>query len=400
MTWRGVLGRRARRAAGSDLAKAKACYVRQRALAFAHPNWSLHLEMALRPLAAELAEVEQLIARSCADANPAVREASEHICRASGKALRPAMTLWTSRVGPTPRPESAIRIAAAVELMHVATLHHDDVIDDAATRRGLSSVNAQWGNLVAILSGDFLLAAAITIAAEVDTTVTNDDPEGYRLTTSVSRTFTALVDGQVSELDRLFDPGRTEAEYLRCIQGKTGAVFAFAAVAGGIVSATPFETCGKLADFGMNFGVGFQIADDLLDVAASPEEIGKPACNDVRQGVYTLPVIKAVARAPELADLLRQQRPDVLRVRELVFDTGAYADAVADAERWFDRAASAVADLDAEPTGALVEMAAAVLQRVCEVPDGSGAAVRATAARNGAGELSGAATTGHLATSR
>ena len=339
-------------------------YMRQRAVATSRHDWKPLLDSVLAPVSGELTRVDQLIAAQMVPANPAVRDAAGHICNASGKALRPATVLWSARLGGGVTP-TVVKAAAIVELMHVATLHHDDVIDDAATRRGVASVNAHWGNTIAILSGDFLLAAATRLAAEVDEEVAENRSGGRSgLGKGVATTLLALVDGQVAELDRLYDLRRSEDEYLASIRGKTAALFRLASHVGAVVGGADERTCRAAGAFGESFGMGFQIADDLLDIRATSAEIGKPACNDIRQGVYTLPVLAALRRSPSLAAELTADRPDYAVIRQIVIDSGGYDDAVQVAGRWFDKAAAALDAFRCEAADALLDMTQSVFARI------------------------------------
>ena len=200
----------------------------------------------------------------------------------------------------------------SVELVHLGSLYHDDVMDEAATRRGVESVNARWGNLKAILAGDFLLAKASEIAAGLGTEVAG----------LLAATIGTLCEGQVRELQRVFDVTRTEEQYLAAIAGKTASLFAAACRIGALVVDLERHEVEALTLYGHRFGMAFQIVDDILDVVATDEQLGKPAGNDLAEGVYTLPVIRALASSdgPELTEMLGRpiDRPEVDRARKLV----------------------------------------------------------------------------------
>ena len=202
------------------------------------------------------------------------------------------------------------------------------------------SVNARWGNLRAILAGDFLLARASEIAASLGTEVAG----------LLAATIAALCEGQVRELTTAFDVGRTEEQYLAAIDGKTASLFASACRIGAIVAGLDRPGVEALTRYGRHYGVAFQIVDDVLDVVATDEQLGKPAGNDLVEGVYTLPVIRALAapEGPELAQLLGGpvERPDVDRARKLVRESGAVEAALVVAR---SSTAAAVASLDALP---------------------------------------------------
>ena len=189
--------------------------------------------------------------------------------------------------------------------MHLGSLYHDDVIDEAETRRGVPSVNARWSNIVAILAGDYLLAQASALAASL----------GADVAGLLAATIGELCRGQVLELQYLFDADRTEDSYLSAIEGKTASLMATACRVGGMVSNVSADTLDALTQFGQHLGMCFQIVDDVLDVTRTEAELGKPVGNDVLEGVYTLPVIYALQsrRAAELTSLLgrKLERADV-----------------------------------------------------------------------------------------
>ena len=243
----------------------------------------------------------------------------------------------------------------AVELVQVGSLCHDDVIDEAATRRGADSVNARWGNLKAILAGDFLLAKASEIAAGLGTEVAG----------LLAATIGRLCEGEVLELRTAYDPDRTEEAYFAAIEGKTAALFATACRVGGIVAELPRADVDRLTEFGRLYGLAFQVVDDVLDVVATDEQLGKPAGHDIAEGVYNLPVLRALAEAD--GDLRSRLGAPI--------DGAALADAVglvrsstgveqsiAVARGYVDRAVEALAPFGERPaTGALAGAATHLL---------------------------------------
>ena len=204
--------------------------------------------------------------------------------------------------------------AVACELVHLGSLYHDDVIDEAETRRGVPSVNARWSNIVAILAGDFLLARASSLAASL----------GADVAALLAATISELCRGQVLELQHLFDVDRSEESYASAIEGKTAALFATSCRIGGIVSDVPDPTLDALTRFGRHLGMTFQIVDDVLDLTATGSTLGKAAGQDLLEGIYTLPVIAALPTTPALRELLgRSLEPDQLTAAtRLVLDSG------------------------------------------------------------------------------
>ncbi len=241
------------------------------------------------------------------DGDPYLTEIASHLIKAGGKRLRPLFTVASAATGlpdGTAVDDDIIRGGVAVELVHIGSLYHDDVMDEAVLRRQVDSVNARWGNLRAILAGDYLLAKASEIAAQLGTEVAG----------LLAATIGKLCEGQVGELQTLFDLDRTEAQYYPSIAGKTASLYAAACRIGGIVSGQTPAHIELLTEFGRLYGLAFQIIDDVLDVIATDEQLGKPAGNDMIEGVYSLPVIFALA-APG-GDALRSLLVDGLAVED------------------------------------------------------------------------------------
>jgi len=226
-------------------------------------------------------------------------EIASHLIVAGGKRLRPVLTVAAAQVGsPVQVSDDVIRGGIACELVHLGSLYHDDVMDESATRRGVETVNAKWGNLQAILAGDFLLARASEIAASL----------GNEVAGLLARTIGQLCEGQIEELRHTYDPARSVPSYLSSIDGKTASLFATSARIGALVSGHDETQVAALTAYGTLYGMVFQIVDDILDVIATDDELGKPAGHDMEEGVYTLPVLLTLSRgdssADELASLL------------------------------------------------------------------------------------------------
>jgi heptaprenyl diphosphate synthase len=279
-----------------------------------------------------------------------------HLLRAGGKRLRPTLTLcavYAARGGREPVDDAAVTGGASVELVHLGSLYHDDVIDEAETRRGVPSVNARWSNIVAILAGDFLLAQASALAASL----------GADVAGLLARTIGELCRGQVLELQHLFDADRSEESYFSAIEGKTASLMATSCRVGGMVSGVDAATLDALTQFGFHLGMCFQIVDDVLDVVGTDAELGKPAGNDLHEGVYTLPVILAVAGSSQLRDLLgRKLDRDAVEAARLLVATEEHVEAsIAVARAHSVKAMEALAGADAldpdvgERLAALVE---------------------------------------------
>jgi heptaprenyl diphosphate synthase len=231
----------------------------------------------------------------------------------------------------------------AVELVHQGSLYHDDVMDDAETRRTVQSVNARWGNLEAILAGDYLLARASEIAADLGTEVAG----------LLAATIAALCEGQVREVRHAFDVDRSEEAYLASISGKTASLLATSARIGAIVADHSRDVVDAVTDFGHNYGMAFQVVDDLLDVTATDEELGKPSGNDLVEGTYTLPVIRALAgpAGDDLRSLLGGPIDSAGRdrARELVRADGAISSTRETAVGYLEDARVAIDGLPTNP---------------------------------------------------
>lgn len=297
----------------------------------------------------DLSKVETELMESARSDDPYLTEIATHLIRAGGKRVRPGFCIAAGAMrspDPTPADLDLVRAAVSVELVHLGSLYHDDVMDDAITRRTVASVNAEWGNLKAILAGDFLLARASEIAASL----------GVEVAGLLAATIARLCEGQVLELRHTYDTTRTEAAYLHSIDGKTAALLATACRIGAIVAGLPAEQTDALTTFGSAYGTAFQIVDDVLDLVSTPEEQGKPTGHDMREGVYTLPVIRALAggRGDELRPLLtdRMSDDDLAAAVAIVRDDGWIDGAIAVAR---GHARRALDSLDALPAGTGVD---------------------------------------------
>jgi heptaprenyl diphosphate synthase len=238
-----------------------------------------------RRLTERLAVVEDMLVGYCRSRTPYVSQAAAHLMSAGGKRFRPLLVLLAAETGPEPDAPEVLTAACVVELTHVASLYHDDVMDEAALRRGADTANARWDNHVAILTGDFLFGRSSELTADLG-------PDAVRIQ---ARTFTRLVEGQILET---VQPGPDEdalAHYLEVVAGKTGSLIATSARYGAMFSGAPLEVVEALGQYGEIVGSAFQLSDDILDVASDSDESGKTPGTDLREGVPTLPVLMARA---------------------------------------------------------------------------------------------------------
>ncbi len=307
--------------------------------------------LSIAPLAGDLDRLEQRLRGAVDHDDPFLAEVGSHLVGAGGKRIRPTLTLcagYAALGSDRPVSDDVVTGGVACELVHLGSLHHDDVIDEAETRRGVPSVNARWSNIVAILSGDFLLARASSLASSL----------GADVAGLLADTIGELCRGQVLELQHLFDVTRSEEDYSSAIEGKTASLFATSCRIGGMVSDVDEPTLDALTRYGQHLGLCFQIVDDCLDLTASDEALGKPAGQDLVEGIYTLPVIYALADQGGLGDLLGgpldADRRD--RARKLAISNGAVDAALAVARDHAKKAGEALAGadaLDAEVTSGL-----------------------------------------------
>lgn len=299
----------------------------------------------------DLARVEAALRAAAVTGDEFLTEVTSHLIPAGGKRLRPAFVIASALAldpdgaAPAAVTDEMVRGGVAVELVHLGSLYHDDVMDDAETRRGIEAVNHRWGNLKAILAGDFLLAKASELAASL----------GTEVAALLAATIGRLCEGQVRELQLIYDRSRTEEQYLLAIQGKTAELYATSCRIGGLVSGVDPRSLERLTSFGLAYGMAFQIVDDVLDLVATDEELGKPSGNDLREGVYTLPVIRMLADSHPsremLAELLGEPLDDERRdrARAIVVDSPEIATSVDTAQGYVSDALDALAPLDATP---------------------------------------------------
>ncbi len=309
----------------------------------------------------DLARIEEAMHASVITADTYLTEIASHLIVAGGKRLRPVLATVSARIAGSAASDDVVLGGVACELVHLGSLYHDDVMDEADTRRGVETVNAKWGNLQAILAGDFLLSRASEIAASL----------GVEVAGLLARTIGWLCEGQIEELRHTYDVSRSEESYYASIHGKTASLYGTAARIGGIVAGHDGATVEALTEFGNAYGMVFQIVDDVLDATATEEQLGKPAGHDMVEGVYTLPVLRTVAletpAAAELAELLGSPLDAANQARALaiVRDGDGVESALATAGDFARRAVEACDGFpDSAATDALRSAPAALLATV------------------------------------
>jgi heptaprenyl diphosphate synthase len=292
--------------------------------------------LGLPALEDQLKHLEPLLVESVVTGDGFLDEVTTHLLAAGGKRLRPVLALATATSGAAGASREDLLGAVAVELVHLASLYHDDVMDEATVRRNVESVNARFGNLVAIVAGDFLLARSAEIAAGL----------GTEIAALLAATLGELCQGQVAEVHAAFQVGRSRDDYSRAIAGKTASLMGTSCRIGALTGGLPRDQVEAFTAFGRSFGMVFQVRDDILDVIGNEAELGKPAGQDLAEGIYTLPVLLALADpevGPELSPLLGQPlgQPERDKARSIVAESGAIGDSVGVARGYAEQAAAA-----------------------------------------------------------
>jgi heptaprenyl diphosphate synthase len=292
-----------------------------------------------------LAEVEERLLEAATSDDPHLTKIAQHLLLAGGKRFRPLLALLAAEFGTSPRDRRPVEAAVSVELIHVGSLYHDDVIDESDVRRGAPSVNANWTNTVAILAGDFLMARASEVAA------TYLSQESVRL---LAVTYAELVEGQTRELQLVGSLNHSLAEYERVIAGKTASLIRTSARLGAMAADAEPAVVEVLTTWAWELGIVFQLADDALDLVGTEDSLGKPAGSDIREGKFTLPVLAAAHddSGGRLRRLLSQPRPysdDVADEAISLLRGGGWVDRAIDAA--LARVESAQQGLEALPAG-------------------------------------------------
>jgi octaprenyl-diphosphate synthase len=268
-------------------------------------------------IASELTAVEDRLQEPVEKSGALLQVVASYALASGGKRIRPALVLLAARACGSDQRERGVTLAAVAEMMHVATLIHDDIVDHSAMRRGRPSASARWGSDVSVLVGDFLYSRAIQLL------VADGD---LRILQAFADATVCMTEGEVLQLQVLRDLKIGEADYLRIVTGKTAALMSAAARVGALVAGAPVPAVEALAAFGLNLGIGFQLVDDALDYVAREERLGKPVGSDFREGKITYPVIHIMRTAPladravleGLASRVDLDNGDLAALRELV----------------------------------------------------------------------------------
>ena len=290
---------------------------------------------------------------------PFLAELLGHILASKGKRLRPTIALLASRFSEHDR-ETTEKMATAVELLHIASLIHDDTVDGSATRHGRATISSLWGRDVAVQTGDYVFASAAALVCETG---------NVRVIRRFSQTIMDLATGQLREVAETHDPDGTREDYMARIYAKTASLFVVAAEAGAALSGASAETVEAMSSYGRSLGLAFQIVDDILDFEGVEDHIGKPVGSDLANGVLTLPAIIAMERSPNgnpVRDLFRDPGNERY-LREavgMVQDPAVIRDAYAVARSYCDSAHDSLKAVPAGPErDSLSEIVDYVLKR-------------------------------------
>ena len=256
-------------------------------------------------------KIEQLMDFELGSADAIMTDSLTHLFKAGGKRFRPLFTVLSAQIGPNSDANEVTIAGAVIELVHLATLYHDDVMDEAEVRRGAPTANVRWGNNVAILAGDYLFATASRLVSRLG-------PDAVRL---IAETFAQLVTGQMRETRGVADGTDAIEHYLKVVYEKTACLISAAGEFGAMFSGADAEVVARLSRLGGIVGTAFQISDDIIDIDSDSHESGKLPGTDVREGVHTLPMVYA----------LREPGPDGDRLRELLAGPVEDDDAVTEA---------------------------------------------------------------------
>lgn len=278
----------------------------------------MNLQAIRQLVARDFDEVNQAIIHACHSEVPLITEISHHLIDSGGKRLRPMLTLLCGRALTTEPTEELALFATIIEFIHAATLLHDDVVDESLLRRGQNTANQQWGNQTAVLVGDFLYSRAFQMMARL---------HNMPIMNLMADTTNKIATGEVQQLIDCHDSNLTEQNYLTVIEAKTAVLFSAACRGAAILCSTDESTQHRLAEFGLNLGLAYQLIDDILDYTGDTTTLGKTTGDDFAEGKWTLPLIYALKQASQsdkarlLAAIHQPQLADFSEIQALIDST-------------------------------------------------------------------------------
>ncbi len=311
------------------------------------------------PIEGDLDRLDEFLGREFRSIEPFICQLLVHIAKFRGKQIRPALLLLVARLTGGDVTDDQLKIAAVIELIHTATLVHDDILDDAALRRNVETIHRRWGERAGVLLGDFIYSRAFSLSTEV---------EG--MAAVLSATTHTICEGELLQIGNRFRPEIGERIYFEIIRKKTAILYAIACYLGGVLSGIDEDDAARLRSFGMDLGMAFQIIDDCLDYAGDESVVGKSLGTDLHQGKMTLPLIYLLESldregAKALLESLHAPMTPALesRIAAQVRERGALREANRRAQAFIESARSAIASLDPRLRESLEMVADYVLRR-------------------------------------
>ncbi|MDF2547052.1 MAG: hypothetical protein K0R93_1950 [Anaerosolibacter sp.] len=299
----------------------------------------------------EMTKVEELLDQAVRSRRKIAEDASLDLLKAGGKRIRPALTIISAQYG-NYDSDKAVSMAAALELFHMATLIHDDIIDNAKSRRGIETAQSKYGKDVAVYTGDYLFSKAFLLAAKVN--------NGEKII-HLSKFIKAICEGEIEQYASKYDHSTSVATYLKRIKYKTALLFALCCQIGAETADCDVKTARNLRRFGMSLGTAFQIKDDLLDVTSEDAIIGKPAGNDILEGIYTLPLLYTIKNNKQHEDILKLlnkdsfTKKDVAEIIYFIHKSNGIEDTRKMEERYYQKALDSLSRLSSHRNTQILE---------------------------------------------
>lgn len=312
-------------------------------------------------LESNLSDFEALLKESVSVEDSFLSDVTRHLINAGGKRIRPILAITSAKAGNAKITKDILLSGVAVELVHLASLYHDDVMDDAESRRNVQSVNSRWGNLIAIVAGDYLLAKAAGIAARL----------GQEIAELLANTLADLCAGQILEVQTAYLTSRSIESYLESISGKTASLMATSCRIGALAANLDREYVETVTNIGKSLGMVFQIRDDILDLVATTEVLGKQPAQDLLEGIYTAPVLMALddPEGSDLNSLLTRDMSDgsIQKALKIIFKSNGVKQSWALAHDFADKSLESAKQLDTPEAKELGGLAKYLLDETLEI---------------------------------